>query len=437
MIKSMTDRIKFIKKLLTRLKEYQYVLLKHIDDSVEDMSEHCDLDFLFSKNDFNTLLDSMKAFENIKKVVCKNQSTMSQVFIFFKDESYLQLDFLFGFYRKDIEYLNQKEVLEFSICNTEGIQICNNRHLFEHLLLFNFLNFSGIPEKYLEYFSKLSPEESNNILNYLNSKYKFQINRFDGLKEFDPSIRNVLLEYLSEKPQNQRVVRLKNRLKYSFDLLKSVFSNRGFIMTFSGVDGAGKTTIIKNVKEKLEQKYRRNVIVLRHRPSLFPILSAFQYGKENAEKRTMQTLPRQGKNKSTLSSLIRFTYYYFDYLIGHFYVKARYVWRGYVVIYDRYYFDFIVDGKRSNIQLSQSIPKFLFRFVSKPALNLFLYAKPETILNRKKELDLDSINELTTNYKSLFEALKQESRNNKYLPIENINQEKTLNQIIEQYEALI
>lgn len=107
------------------------------------------------------------------------------------------------------------------------------------------------------------------------------------------------------------------------------------------------------------------------------------------------------------------------------------------MIYDRYYFDFIVDGKRSNIQLSKAIPQFLYRFVAHPALNLFLYAKPEIILKRKQELNPESIKELTLNYKTLFKKLANKSASSQYLPIENINQNRTIKKIFEQYEAMI
>ena len=107
------------------------------------------------------------------------------------------------------------------------------------------------------------------------------------------------------------------------------------------------------------------------------------------------------------------------------------------MIYDRYYFDFIVDSKRSNIEIPQSIPTFLYRFVNHPKLNLFLYAKPEMILERKKELDATSISELTKNYKSLFNSLKSKSQSSHYIPIENINKEETLDFVFKQYETLV
>ena len=44
------------------------------------------------------------------------------------------------------------------------------------------------------------------------------------------------------------------------------------------------------------------------------------------------------------------------------------------MLYDRYYFDFINDGRRSNINLPARFTQALYAFDNKPKLNLFLYA---------------------------------------------------------------
>ena len=262
----------------------------------------------------------------------------------------------------------------------------------------------------MSFLKQEAPEEIRQVLYYLRLKYKWEFTNLEDLKKYNPKIRKTLMKYLSEKPENYGLRFFKKRLDYVFDTIKNIFGNRGFTMTFSGVDGAGKSTIIKNVKEQLEKKYRRNVVVLRHRPSILPILSSYRYGKEKAEQRAAQSPPRKGNNKNKLTSILRFFYYYSDYLLGQFYVNVRYLWRGYVVVYDRYYFDFIVDSKRSNIEIPKSIPTFLYRFVNHPKLNLFLYACPETIRERKKELDFDSIGELTESYTSHFlKSLKRKA----------------------------
>lgn len=199
-------------------------------------------------------------------------------------------------------------------------------------------------------------------------------------------------------------------------------------ITFSGVDGAGKTTILTEIKNTLEKKYNKKVVVIRHRPSILPILSAIKHGKKEAEKKTMEVLPRTGVNSSLISSLIRFTYYLFDYIFGQWIIFFRHSLKGDIIIYDRYYFDFINDGRRTNIKLNEKFIKFFYRFVFKPDINIFLYASPEIILSRKQEMDEKSIIELTKKYKTLFESLSKSS-GERYICIENVDKEKTLKTI--------
>jgi predicted AAA+ superfamily ATPase len=86
--------------------------------------------------------------------------------------------------------------------------------------------------------------------------------------------------------------------KNTFHYLKDSFAEKGFIITFSGVDGAGKSTVISEVSELIEKRYRRPVKVLRHRPSLLPILSVWTKGKEKAHEDAVNSLPRQETTKT-------------------------------------------------------------------------------------------------------------------------------------------
>lgn len=205
-------------------------------------------------------------------------------------------------------------------------------------------------------------------------------------------------------------------------------NNKIKIITFSGVDGAGKTTILTKVKELIENKYNKEVVILRHRPSILPILSAIKYGKKEAEKKTQEVLPRTGKNKSKVSSFVRFFYYLLDYVYGQWINYFKYTAKGKIIIYDRYYFDFINDGRRTNIDLDSGFIKFFYKFVFKPKLNIFLYADPDVILSRKQEMDKKSIVDLTNKYKSLFNELSNK-HDQYYLPIENIEIDETMTEI--------
>jgi putative protein kinase ArgK-like GTPase of G3E family len=82
------------------------------------------------------------------------------------------------------------------------------------------------------------------------------------------------LSFLGKQKPNRGIYRVYRGFQHLVNQLKEFAGNRGLILTFSGVDGAGKSTILSEFKDRLEKKYRKKVVVIRHRPSILPILSA-------------------------------------------------------------------------------------------------------------------------------------------------------------------
>jgi thymidylate kinase len=71
--------------------------------------------------------------------------------------------------------------------------------------------------------------------------------------------------------------------------------------------------------------------------------------------------------------------------------------------------------------------------VFKPNVNVFLYAPPEVILSRKQEMSSKDIQQLTGEYRELFEELGKSTEKQRYLVINNTNLEETLSVIMKQY----
>ena len=110
-------------------------------------------------------------------------------------------------------------------------------------------------------------------------------------------------------------------------------------------------------------------------------------------------------------------------------MQLRFVWSGYVVLYDRYYFDFINDSRRSNIRLPQQWIKAGYPLLLKPDVNFFLYASPEIILRRKQELDAPTIRSLTSAYLDLFAQLGAQ-KPFRYVALENDDLSDTVSTIM-------
>jgi thymidylate kinase/thiamine kinase-like enzyme len=400
------------------LSNKKYGALKYFHDVPERLSEFSDLDFCIDRSDYQLMADFLAHHSLVKHRQVNKKSNMASEQLVLVDGSMLSLDFIWQLKRTHLEMMNATSMLQNSFMGKHGVKIVHPTDDARFVGLFYSLNNEKIPARYKHYQNELqsSKEYADPLL----------LDYFKDEKATNQKIRH----YLKAQPVNSGFRGIINRISYWMDVVREAVNSRGMVVTFSGVDGAGKSTVIAGMKELIQKQLRKRVIVLRHRPSMLPILSAWTKGKVKAEQEASLKLPRQGNNKNRISSLLRFSYYYADYLFGQWYILFKYVMRGYVVLYDRYYFDFINDSKRSNIELPSFITRLGYSLIREPDLNIFLYANADLILSRKKELDKDTIEALTERYLKLFVKLNQYRSIKRYIPIENIELPQTLQTIL-------
>jgi thymidylate kinase len=424
----------FIEDLFQFLDNREYAWLHSRGVKKEEIAFSSDLDLLLGESAQQDCLKFCNSHAFIKRVDVSRKSFMQTVEMFFTDGSFLSLDLITKLVRKNLVFMNAEEVLQGSIMNAEGIRLPKMEDDFNYILLFSTLNNSRVSSRYQHYYERIGFNKQTSLCQYAYEQYGIYAISMKQL--FDEAFRYsaMIRKQIKSKRINSGFNYFNSTINYIVDTLKSFTFRKGFVVSFSGVDGVGKSTLIENVACYLKNNYRRKVVVLRHRPSLFPILSSFIYGQKEAEKRSVNNLPHHGNNRSLISSVVRFVYYYTDYLLGQFYVSVKYLLRGYVVLYDRYYFDFINDSRRSNISLSRKLVSWLYRFVHKPRYNFFFYASPEIIRARKQELSVSEIHQLTRNYLSTFESFSQKYAHSKYQSIENIDKEKTLQLVFNQLQ---
>jgi thymidylate kinase len=418
MVEEKTLRELVIMDVFDLLQNQEYAALKFNNGFPEKLSLNSDIDLIINKKANQLIVSFLENHALVSKITSNKKSFMNSVQVFLNDGTLLSLDLIWQLKVKSLEILDTKQIIASNYINKYGVKNASSVDTARFITLFYSLNNSEIPAKYLDY--KQAIQNSNESLDLILKNYFGKTNKD----------KENVLNFIKRNPKNQSFSGIKNTLNYYTDTMRNSLNNRGFIVTFSGVDGAGKSTVIENIALRIEKQLRKPVVVLRHRPSILPILSVWSKGKEKAHQDVIKGLPRQGKNKSSLSSFIRFLYYYFDYLFGQFVVYFKYILRGKVVIYDRYYFDFINDSKRSNIVLPQKLTSFFYKFLLKPEFNFFLFADANTILKRKKELSKATIEKLTADYHGLFESLQSKSKASVYQSINNIELEVTLNQVV-------
>jgi thymidylate kinase len=161
-------------------------------------------------------------------------------------------------------------------------------------------------------------------------------------------------------------------------------------IVFLGTDGSGKSTVIDAITPVLRRKYATNINYEHLRPNYIPSLGVAM-GKRTKDDETQITKvenPHSEKPSGFFGSLFRLSYYLIDYTYG--YYKKIYKSDG-IWIFDRYFYDFIIDPRRGKINLPQWLIKLFGCIIPSPDLIICLGTDAGTIYQRKPELSLHEI----------------------------------------------
>ncbi len=229
--------------------------------------------------------------------------------------------------------------------------------------------------------------EENKIYNTIN--FKSQICRSTWFKRF----------------KNNPLLTLTSFIEHSIrEFKRRIIRKKGNFVCFLGPDGVGKSTIIDLISLEAEKKFikeKRDVEIIHFRPYLFPNIGALaEQAKIKKQDKNFHN-PHRGKEKNFISSLLRITYYWLDYFLGYYCLIKNKLKNNRVVIFDRYFYDFLADPKRSSIKLPYLIKKIYLRFVPKPDIVFFLHCEADIIYERKQELTMNSIEILLKKYEKL------------------------------------
>ena len=167
------------------------------------------------------------------------------------------------------------------------------------------------------------------------------------------------------------------------------FSPPGFSVAIMGCDGAGKTTVIDQIKLPLNNAVHNELYYEHMRPNLIPNIAQL-LGKKKADGPT--TDPHGSQPSGLAGSLLRLTYYSFDYIAGYWLkIYPAKVRKSCIWLFDRYYYDYLVDPYRARLSLPEWLIKLVGTVVPAPNLILRLGADPATIHSRKPELSIEEV----------------------------------------------
>lgn len=336
--------------------------------------------------------------------------------------SFLSLDFCTDYIRNGAILFKADELLEgrreykgFYISSplTEGVYILLKKILKKHM------NTSQV-ERVQEIYNEDSDGFEALLKRFFDDETLQEIKDLivkGNTEEFNKKIltfrKRLLWRYYTGHPHQVA----KYLVRDSARVLQRILHPTGFVIALLGPDGSGKSSVSKGVTEIMENGFRRSMC-LHWRPSLFPMAGEFVGKRGHATDDFTQ--PHKKPPYGFPLSFLRFFYYSIDYILGYYLKIFPAKVRSTLVVFDRYYFDFLVDRSRYRMNLPEWIPLIFLKIVPKPDLTIYLDAPPEILKSRKQELSEEELERQFNTFNTLLPKIKNGQRVDAKSPLNEV-----------------
>jgi thymidylate kinase len=347
-------------KLLFDIKEeldLKSLFIKH-----EISNEDKDIDILISKSEFNNI-----NFPSNYKLI--NHSTYNNHFVYIRfdtiNQNFTKLDFIID----GLDYCNVFRISLEKLKNSCRM-VANDIFVPDYKYIYL--------DRYLG--NLFFPWKKKRLVSYLNENVQpttFLISELGhfSIKQEDLNNDNIIkFKLIRKKLHYYLIYHIKKKL---FNLMQ--FNNK-LIIVIMGLDGAGKTTLIKELETELSGVFKVKTTYMGwNNFYLWPIKVYRNFKYKNIDTKKRKTLTDPIKRVGLFENIIVFIELYSRYLSSILDRNTE------IIIFDRYFYDTII---RSKNQIFESI---LIPFVPKPNLFLLLDAPNNVLYSRKKEISVENI----------------------------------------------
>lgn len=346
----------------------------------------------------------------------------------------LKIDLFFNIEGGGVLYYTFDKIITYRVKNSNGVYVFG-KDVESFITAVKTLSAGGcLKEKYLDDFLKNDFDSDHELYRACPSSKLREYMHEIRVSRKNPSFisrRKIIVETLMQNIRYGCIGAVR-RFFYHYKLeLGRCFSNNGFVV-FVGPDGAGKTSLIERLKNDSRDIFRSPVSrfsINHHRPHLLKNISdLFKKTISEKEVENRINIPHSGRRSGSLVSFFKLVYYAVDYSVG-FAIKIYPLRRANsYLIFDRYYYDFIVDQERSAINLSKKICLVIYLFfIPKPCAVFFIRVEPAVAHSRKAELSVGAIRKINTRYEELSTEVKG------FVVIDNHDFEKAYEKLLSSY----
>ena len=266
-------------------------------------------------------------------------------------------------------------------------------------LLYPLITFGTVKEKYRDKIFNLSSsiEFKNILVNILgdelgeNTFSEIQKHNWKIIERSAIKIKKYLLLKMLMELNFKRLIII---FKYFYSIFKRSFNKNGIVISFTGIDGAGKSSIkdyLIDNSDKYFAKARNKEFYWR--PFLLPRIANVVGSK--GQKEMFDISGKRIVNSNFLDNfkgMIKYFYYAADFIFGQVkYFKEAHT--GGLIVFDRYHFDNIIYPERFGFKLNKRLMRFFDKYIiPQPDILFYFTADSDVLYERKHEIDLGEIN---------------------------------------------
>lgn len=433
----------FISFLFSHLnqKEIKYFILRNYGELPENNTAK-DIDVVIEPGKYSAvrdiLISTMREFDVAYYTIHKFDKMRCWYIMDIKKHFSIHIDIIENEVYKGYEYFNFKELAS-HIVQYKEFYILDPIYDTAMLLIQNIVAYKQLKPKYRKIievnYAKHPHEIENVILNFWGNKngskliYELKKSQFENIvknaKLFEKEAKKRIF---FKKPFSTTAGIFRFLIEKFYQIIICPIERRKFIAV-EGPDGTGKTTFINELVKELSFFYNcgpERFNIHHFRPSLLPNLGAAGEKAGIMKQDKDFTNPHRARPAGKISSFIRMTYYWLDYVLGVPILLRKESQYGEYTIFDRYIYDFLVDPRRSRIDLPYWLRSLFIKLVQNPRIVFILKANPSIVYNRKQELTLNEIAQQMND----FERLKNINSHCTFINADN-NPQQMVNEALE------
>ena len=283
-------------------------------------------------------------------------------------------------------WLRSDEVLSARRQHPRGFWIPAAAHEFAYYLIKR-LNKRYLDEKHGEKLHRLFMEDSAGCERMIERYWKgsnraalMRMARTNDWVEMTTAFESIRSE-LKRNSAESFEERLKTAPEHVLHQVRRALNPTGGWIAIMGPDGAGKSAVIEAIRDQFRFAY--------HKVKCFHLRPKALYRGNDAH--TAVTDPHGKPPRGWIPSVAKVFFMVADYWIGYLLQIAPAMQKSQLIVFDRYFYDLLVDSKRVRYGGPAWLLRFAARIIPHPHLVILLDAPADVLWQRKQEVPFNEV----------------------------------------------